>query len=234
MLKYCSEAERKTTLLGISIGIGEVAGTLILTNLGFCNSLTYMVLGVMASLIPISCAFRKLLGEKKRVIFMSFFCALVVFANLFVCRAMTLFYMNIFEVRNVVKEGPAVGIFSSYMGPYISNTTMAEWKELVKPGDNVLIVVKGRGDTGTQSLEYLYEDVNICVMDTQTSVSFDERLLAYWELHPDKVPNVVVVDCWFGELHMDEESWIMQWIYEEFGRENYTDGTYRRYYRKEG
>lgn len=74
----------------------------------------------------------------------------------------------------------------------------------------MLIVVNGHRRTGTQSLKYLYEDVNICVMDTQTSVSFDERLLSHWEINPDKIPNVVVAECWFGELQIAAESCILQ------------------------
>lgn len=63
--------------------------------------------------------------------------------------------------------------------------------------------------------------------------TYSEKLLRYWEQNPDKFPDVVVVDCWFGHLNVDENAWIMRWIYEEFGEDSYEDGTYQRYYHRQ-
>lgn len=82
------------------------------------------------------------------------------------------------------------------------------------------------------TLPYLYEDVVISTPSTICTPTYDERLLQYWEQNPDRYPTVVAVDCWFGHLNVDEDSWIMQWIYEEFGADSYEDGAYLRYYRK--
>lgn len=109
------------------------------------------------------------------------------------------------------------------------NADMEEWPGHVRPGDRVLIVAEGV----TGSLKYLYEDVTICIDSTISTPTYSEKLLRYWEQNPDKFPDVVVVDCWFGNLNVDENSWIMQWIYEEFGADSYEDGTYQRYYRRQ-
>lgn len=79
---------------------------------------------------------------------------------------------------------------------------------------------------------YLYEDITIRVDSTICTPTYNEKLLQYWEENPDKFPDVVVVVCWFGQLNVDKDSWIMQWIREEFGENSYIDGTYQRYYRK--
>ena len=60
----------------------------------------------------------------------------------------------------------------------------------------------------------------------------DKRLLVYWELYPEKEPDVIVVDCWYGQLQEDVDSWIMQYIENEFGYTQVSDGRYVRFYRK--
>ena len=62
--------------------------------------------------------------------------------------------------------------------------------------------------------------------------TYDEKLLKYWEQNPQKYPNVVVVSCWFGELKVAEDSWIMQWLETEFRADTVIDGQYYRYYLK--
>lgn len=142
---------------------------------------------------------------------------------------MSLWLQPIFILGNIVKGGPAIGILSDYIGPYTMNSDLREWPLYIHAGDRVLIVSEGL----VGSLKYLYEDVTISVDSTICTPTYSEKLLTYWEQNPDKFPNVVVVNCWFGHLNVDEESWIMQWVYEEFGADSYQDGTYLRYYRRQ-
>lgn len=70
-------------------------------------------------------------------------------------------------------------------------------------------------------------------MDSTISTpTYDDKLLEYWEQNPEKQPNVVIVECWFGESKLKEDSWIMQWIDKEFQPDECVDGKYWRYYRK--
>ena len=50
--------------------------------------------------------------------------AVLIFRNVYLIRPMYLQTNTIFDVSGVVKEGPAVGIFSTYMGPYMQNETI--------------------------------------------------------------------------------------------------------------
>ena len=43
---------------------------------------------------------------------------------------------------------------------------------------------------------------------------------------------MIVVDCWYGDLKEQPDSWIMQYIENEFGYSTVTDGAYVRFYRK--
>ena len=137
--------------------------------------------------------------------------------------------LDVMKAGGIVRSGPAVGLISDYMGPYVMNSSMAEWEQYIHSGDRVLIV----GSEKVSTIGYLYEDTEICVDSTICTPTYDEKLLKYWEQNPQKYPNVVVVSCWFGELKVAEDSWIMQWIEEEYCPAYYIDGKYWRYYFKE-
>lgn len=227
LLRYCNKTEKRIFWLGTLLGLGCMAAVLLLTNLSFATAMTYLIPGVAVTFIPIGRGLQAI-GRNPRIP-LYLFLALVLFRNIYTFLPMSIYFKNIFSVGNIVRSGPAVGIISDYMGPYIINSDMREWPLHVRPGDRLLIV----SESGVVStLPYLYEDVEICAASTICTPTYDEKLLQYWEQNPDKLPNVVAVDCWFGHLNVDEDSWIMQWIYEEFGMDSYQDGNYQRYYRR--
>ena len=55
-------------------------------------------------------------------------------------------------------------------------------------------------------------------------------MLHYFEINPGKEPTVVAVKCWFGNLDISPDSFIMKWV--EEGYEKIGDGSYFRFYRK--
>ncbi len=230
-LRNCSRERRLLIGMGIAISSGGILATLLLTNLGLNHAIKYGVLALVLAIASVGQRVKEhcLCGCGKWIVYGVLFALVFRNAFLFYPIEMLHYNTNILEVRNVVRSGPAVGIFSDYMGPYIINKDMQEWKEMVRPGDNVIIV----GGYSASTIAYLYEDVNICVDSTICTPTYNEKLLRYWELNPDKVPDVAVVDCWYGQLRVDENSWIMQWIYKEFGKDSYQDGTFIRCYRKE-
>lgn len=83
-------------------------------------------------------------------------------------------------------------------------------------------VCTGQGSCGISS-----ETAAFSTIDTPT---YDESLLRYWEMYPDKKPTVIAVKAWNQEIGVDEDTWIMQWINENYHQ--YTDGQYWRFYRK--
>lgn len=228
LTRLCTVAEKRIYWLGTCLGLSSLFAVLLLTNLTFDTAMAYMLLGVVASFIPIGRGL-DIVFRKNAHLPLCLFCGLVIFRGIYIIFPMSseIDDRRIFSVRNIVRSGPAVGILSDYMGPYIMNIDMQEWPDHVHQGDRVLIV----GRDKVSSLRYLFEDVVISIDSTICTPTYNEKLLYYWEQNPDKFPNVVVVDCWFGHLNVDEDSWIMQWIYEEFGADSYEDGTYQRYYR---
>lgn len=220
--------------MALIISFFQMLSTAILSNLSLHSSLGYMILGVCISFSYL-CEYE---SEKENIVSAGFFRVFpvipIVFINLFIVRSMSFCYINLTDIAGVSKKGPMIGIFSEYMGPYILDSTYDEWQELIPEGSCVLISGNCGMMDGASSLEYLFKDVEISVKDTQTSCVIDESQGLYWQEHPDKLPDVVEIVCWYGEPKEAEDSWLMNWLSENYGEEvvgeKYYDGSYRRYY----
>lgn len=134
------------------------------------------------------------------------------------------------DVRGIMKHGIAAGVMSDYMNAYIYNSNFEDFNAYINDGDKVLIVTNMVQSMGTSP--YTFKDVDICHYSIVDPTAYDERLLMYWDLYPDKKPNVIIVDCWYGRLMEDPDSYIMKYIENEFGYSSVTDGKYIRIYRQ--
>ena len=233
LCKYCSVEESQACRMGIVINACGIVATLLLTNCTVFTTLAYGVLGVCVSMLSCgSAAIRRVGGSRRSGCFclLILFCGLTIFRDGFTINPMTEYCAGILDIRGIVKSGPAVGIMSTYIGPYVINATMEEWKQYIGQGDRILLV---GSSSGVSTLGYLYEDTEVCVDSTICTPTYNEKLKSYWEKNPQKYPNVVVVDCWYGNLRIAEDSWIMQWLESEFQADVVVDGKYWRYYLKE-
>ena len=138
-------------------------------------------------------------------------------------------YNNVLQSRGIMREGPAAGIISDYMNAYIYNSDYEDWQSYIQDGDRVLIMVDLMN---LSTIQYLFKDVEISHFSTVNPTAYDERLLEYWEMYPEKYPNVIIVDCWYGQLMTDPEGWLMQYIENDFGYVQVNDGKYIRIFRK--
>lgn len=139
-------------------------------------------------------------------------------------------YSNILQSGGIMKNGPAAGTISNYIRAYIYNSDYEDWQTYIQDGDKVLVVVDLV--QGLDTIQYLFKDVEISHYSVVNPTAYDERLLEYWTMYPEKTPNVIIVDCWYGDLKADPDSWIMRYIEEDFGYTQVEDGSYIRIYRK--
>lgn len=218
----------------IVISILQFVSTLLLTNLVFVASVPFLLLAMVVSFLPLADAFGHANASKyiNSVIRVCVIAGLMVlmFRNVYIIRPMQGDVSSILNIGSVVKQGPAIGIISEYMGPYIQNESIKEWKTYIKEGQSVYLI-GGSLDT----LGYLYSDTEIAAPSLVPTPGYNEAILEYWETNPDKYPDVIVASCWYGQLNAEltEDSWIMQWIEEEYCPAYYIDGKYWRYYFKE-
>ena len=130
---------------------------------------------------------------------------------------------NVTCIRGIEKEGISKGIITDYMTSYITSSECREILKLVPEGSSLLVV-------DDSPAAYFFEDVNISSYTTICGAVYDETLLKYWEMHPDKYPDIIAVSCWYGDLHWDEDSWIVHWISEVYPYSQVYDGDFYRYY----
>ncbi len=137
---------------------------------------------------------------------------------------------TVFGIENVYKKGPAAFIFSGYMNAYINDSNYEDFNEYVPEGSNCLIVSEMAGLS--QTTPYMFKNLSVSHFSIVDPTSYDERLLTYWKLYPQKQPSVIVVDCWYSNLCIDKDSWIMKYIEGEYNYTRSVDGRYVRFYFK--
>lgn len=224
---------KKVTLFWSICSILTLFCVLVLTDLSLFASSKYMIPGFILGLT----ALMVYSGEKTPRIFEVFsrgllllICFTAIFVNGWRYPAKFGAMSNITQVRGIVRVGPATGILTEYMTSYIFKTTWREMQELVPPGCSLLVVADS-------PMGYMYQDVTISSYTTICAPSYNETLLKYWEKHPERYPDIIAVTCWFGNTLWNPDgiapdSWIMQWIENEYPASRVVDGSYFRYYIK--
>lgn len=139
-------------------------------------------------------------------------------------------YNSVFDTRGIMKNGPAAGILTDYMFAYIYNANYEDFKQNIEDDEQVMIVTNLVFSAGTTP--YMFRDSEVCHYSIVDPTAYDERLVEYWEMYPDKMPDVIVVDCWYGTLMEPADNYIMKYIEEEFGYTEKIDGKYVRFYKK--
>lgn len=139
-------------------------------------------------------------------------------------------YNNVLQSENICKYGPAIGTVSDYMGAYIYNNEYLLWQDAIPDDSKVLIVTNNLQSTNT--IQYTFKNAEVCHYSVVNPTAYDERLLTYWSYYPEKMPDIIVIDCWFGNMLFEEDSWIVQYIEHEFPYTEMIQGDYVRIYKK--
>lgn len=220
------EERKEMAKLWLGANVVMYIAILLLTNLTLFTSVKYLLTGVIMSAAVLLIyteekqpeVFRKFAGW-----FLIVWCFVAVFIKGWAYTDNDGLMKNITCVGNIISVGPGKWIVTEYMQGYMAECSSEEFQTYIEPGESLLAL-----DTNT--ICYMYQDVNIGSCTTICTPTFDETLLDYWERNPDKYPDVIAVMCWYGELQWDQDSWIMHWIEEEFGATQVIDGKYFRYY----
>ena len=227
---YCVEKlpenVKEMAKLWLGANVVMYVAILVLTNLTLFTSIKYLLTGVIIS-AAVLLVYTK---EREPEVFQKFagwflivWCFVAVFIKGWAYTDNDGLMKNITCVGNIISVGPGKGIVTEYMQGYMAECSREEFQTYIEPGESLLAL-----DTNT--ICYMYQDVNIGSCTTICTPTFDETLLDYWKRNPDKYPDVIAVMCWYGELQWDQDSWIMHWIEEEFGATQVIDGKYFRYY----
>ena len=219
-------------MFGFTGSILSVLAVFYISDLQFYNAIPHGMLAVIFSLPVLAISIRSLMGENGKKFFYMLFLGVLVTtllgkgASFKAGRDLK----SVWNVRGIMKKGPAAGILSDYMCCYIYNSNYVDFMSNIDEGDKVLIVTNMVFSPGTTP--YMFGDYEVCHFSIVDPTSYDERLLKYWELYPEKQPDVIVVDCWYGDLMEEEDNWIMNYIENDFGYSEVKDGNYVRFYKR--
>lgn len=219
--KDMEEEEKCVWLTGNCFALCSFLSTWLLTDLGLITMAAYMALGGVVSLAALR-------HRKKQIwIFLLSVCALVTMHRGLVVWG----YANkgniwmVQDVEAIVRSGPSLGVVCDYMTYYQITCDAEDHNQFVKSEDSLLLV----GGWLIDSMEFLLTDADISNYSTIDTPVYNEKLLDYLELYPEKRPTVVAVSCSYGTMQVSDASWIMQWVNENY--EAVGDGRYWRYYR---
>lgn len=222
--RQMDEQEKTVWLTGNLFALCSSLSAWLLTDLGLITMASYMVLGGTVSLTALR-------HRKKQIeIFLLAVCGLVTMHRGLVVWG----YANkdqiwmVQDITAMITSGPSVGIVSDYMTYYQTNCDREDHRRFLTSEDSLFLV----GDWLIDPMEFLLADVDISNYSTIDTPTYNERLLDYLELYPDKKPTVVAVSCFYGQMQVREDTWIMQWVNENY--ETVGDGRYWRYYRQKG
>lgn len=228
--------KKRIYVCGSMIGGLSLLATLVLTDHPMITvSVPFGLLAVAAALIPVS----EKLGQPSYVPLQKhFYHCFLCFILLLAFRCV---YIRVplsgkgqicatFSDMSIVRTGPAWGIISNEEGVCIQRDSYPEWKEYICPGDKVWIV-----GSVVDMLGYLYEDVEVAGPSTMSTPSYNEAVLEYWRLNPDKYPDVIIAEGYLGEIsyELSGNQWLLSFIEEEFQPEYVAYGTYWNYYFRE-
>ena len=218
--KKMTRDEHIIWVTGSLIAISSFFAACLLSNLTFLVMLPYLVLGGTVSFIPFKYA------KEQTIVFLMAVCAIAV-----IHRGLVVWgYANksgiwmINDLEAVVTEGPSLGIASDYMTYYQTKCDKEDHKKFIGEDDNVFLI----GGYVIDAAEYLITGGKISNCSTIDTPIYNESTLTYFDMFPEKRPDVVAVSCWYGGLMIDPNSMIMKWV-----EENYDvvgDGRYWRYY----
>ena len=219
--KDMNTQEKNIWTTGIFFAISSLVSTWLLTDLGLITMISYMVLGGVVSFVALR-------HRKKQIkIFLLTVCVLVT-----VHRGLVVWgYANkgdiwmVQDVAAIIQSGPSISVVCDYMTYYQIKCDVEDHNKYVTAEDTLLLV----RDWLIDPIEFLLTDADISNHSTIDTTAYNEKWLDYLERYPEKTPTVVAVSCSYGTMQMPADSWIMQWVNENY--EAVGDGRYWRYYR---
>lgn len=226
-VKLLPKSQQHIYYVGMTMSCCSVLAVICLTNLSFLSVLGYFILGTMVSVLPIHAKIQEKESRKKEVsFFWTSILMLFILQRLFVVCG----YANetgaklIYDLENYIRVGPAKGVIATLEKCNEVRGTKEDWDRLAD-NDTVLAVVPWMLDP----LVYICETAEISAYSTINTVTYDEKLLEYWEMYPNKRPSAIAIKCWNGQMDVGSNTWILDWVNENYTE--YEDGQYWRFYR---
>ncbi len=154
---------------------------MLVTNTGFRVTGAFLMPCIILALVMI-CGKKKLPVARLSMVLMVF---ILFFARGYLVIENSGYKESVQYVKQKALSGPAESIYCVYNDGFGYNTAAELLSEYGEPGDVLLVA-------GSHSLWYLLGDYKIGTYSTISTPTFDERLPEYYELYPDRMPDLVI------------------------------------------
>lgn len=163
---------------------------MLLTNTGIRVTGSYLLPGILAVFAVMNtCQVEqtdKRVGGIKIAALLTFMALLLFQRTYLVCETYG-YKADIFYVKQKALSGPALNVYCGWLDGTKYNEVAAVMAQYVKEDEAVLCVT-------ANTLWYLLGEGQISNYSTISTPTFDDRLYEYWKLHPEKYPDVVIID----------------------------------------
>ncbi len=165
------------------------ACVMLVTNTGFRVTGAFLMPCIILSMV-ILCDEKKLQAARLSMLLMIF---ILFFARGWLVMENNGYKETVQYVKQKALSGPAEGIYCVYNDGYAYNTASDLLEAYASENDTILVA-------GSHSHWYMLGDYKIGTYSTISTPTFDERLLEYYELYPDRKPDLVIGEDGSEEL----------------------------------
>lgn len=213
---------------GIMPGFVGAIASMLVTNMSLEISVARAYIGVMATLFIVGNIIKDKFDKEVAVKVVGYIviCAFIgglVISKLLLVRVTGCLPVTLKMEMDWVKEGPAAGLLidDDLAVQYNENIPLIE--QYVDADDNLLYF-------GCENIYYLVPGANLATPTVQGTAVFNEMFLKYYEEHPERMPDVVIIDKGF-ELnpvynYSEQNNIMKEWIEDEFSNARVTETTY--------
>lgn len=229
------KSENKVYLwLGIFPGFLGVVASILVTNMTLEVAMARIYIGVMATCFILCAVLRDKLTSSMVTRVAGYFMIVCFIGGLLVCKLLLVRVTGCIPISikmhmAPVTEGPAAGLLLKEELAAQYNATVPLMEEYVQEEDTLLYF-------GCEHLNYMITQAVPATPSVQGTTVFDEVFLKYYEEHPERLPNVVVIDkSFFTNPHYryaEKNQVVLDWIMVEFAEAEVVEMEYFTILRK--
>ncbi len=221
---FLSKKSRVYVWSGIVPGMVGILASLLITNMSLEIAAARAYIGVMASCFVLASLLQEKYQDNLLLKAMCYGNVLLFLGGLFICKLIMVRVTGCIPVTvrmhmDLVTEGPAAGLLVGEELAEQYNENIPVIKAYAEAGDNLLYF-------GCEHIYYMVSEAEIATPSVQGTAVFNEMYTTYFEVHPERFPNVVVIDKSFQtnpyymyQLYAKEHQYMLDWIENRFRSE---------------
>ncbi len=215
-------------LIGILPGFMGVIASVILTNMSLETAMARMYIAVIASCFAIASLLQEKWKHQQLLRILSYLCCVLLIGGLIVsklvlvritgCLPVTI-HMNLKKVT----AGPAAGLLVRDELADKYNANIPVIKNYATRDHQLLYF-------GAEHIYYMVSDADLATPSVQGTAVYNEMYTGYYAEHPDKMPNLVIIDkSYFTDFYYNyspSNEYMLDWIEEHFKDSKKTETEY--------